>query len=71
MGSPQEEATELKNQGNEAFKNQNYQAALDLYSKAIETYDKDPSFFTNRAQVRTHVVTQKQSLTPLLGTSQA
>jgi hypothetical protein len=51
MGSPQEEATQLKNKGNEAFKNQDWPAALDFYTKAIELWDKEPSFYTNRAQV--------------------
>lgn len=50
MGSPQEEATQLKNKGNEAFKNHDWPTALDLYSKAIELWPKEPSFYTNRAQ---------------------
>ena len=50
MASPQEEATQLKNKGNEAFKNQDWPGALDFYTKAIELYDKEPSFYTNRAQ---------------------
>jgi hypothetical protein len=49
-----EEATALKNQGNDAFKNKEWPKAIDLYSKAIEKYDKEPSFYTNRAQVRFH-----------------
>jgi serine/threonine-protein phosphatase 5 len=52
MGSPQEEATALKNKGNDAFKNQDWPAALEYYTKAIELWDKEPSFYTNRAQVR-------------------
>lgn len=52
MPSPQEEATELKNKGNEAFKKQDWPAAVEYYTKAIEKYDQEPSFFTNRAQVR-------------------
>ncbi|EAT91443.1 serine/threonine-protein phosphatase [Parastagonospora nodorum] len=50
MGNPQEEATALKNKGNDAFKNQDWPAALDFYTKAIELWDKEPSFYTNRAQ---------------------
>jgi hypothetical protein len=63
MGNPQEEATELKNKGNEAFKTQDYATALDFYSKAIDAYDQDPSFFTNRAQVRISTVAHDHSLT--------
>lgn len=44
------EATELKNKGNDAFKKQDWPAAVEWYTKAIETYDKEPSFYTNRAQ---------------------
>lgn len=47
-----EEATALKNQGNDAFKNKEWPKAIDFYSQAIEKYDKEPSFYTNRAQVR-------------------
>jgi len=45
------EAVELKNQGNEAFKNNDWPRAVDLYSQAIEKNNKEPSFYTNRAQV--------------------
>lgn len=51
MGA-KEDAIELKNKGNAAFKAHDWPTALDLYTKAIETYDKEPSFYTNRAQVR-------------------
>jgi serine/threonine-protein phosphatase 5 len=52
MGNPQEEATALKNKGNEAFKNHDWPKAVDFYTQAIELWDKDPSFYNNRAQVR-------------------
>ena len=45
-----EEAVALKNKGNEAFKNKDWPAAIDFYTQAIEKNDKEPSFFTNRAQ---------------------
>jgi hypothetical protein len=51
MGNPQEEAIAFKNKGNDAFKNQDWPAALEFYTKAIELWDKEPSFYTNRAQV--------------------
>ncbi|KAK7546247.1 Metallo-dependent phosphatase-like protein [Phyllosticta citricarpa] len=45
-----EDAVALKEQGNKAFKERNWPAAVDFYSKAIELHDKEPSFYTNRAQ---------------------
>ena len=52
MGSPPAEAVELKNKGNDAFKKQDWPTAIEFYTKAIEAYDQEPSFYTNRAQVR-------------------
>jgi serine/threonine-protein phosphatase 5 len=57
MSDAREEAVALKNKGNDAFRNQNWPAALEFYTKAIDAYDKDPSFYTNRAQVRTFAAT--------------
>ena len=51
MGSPPPEAVELKNKGNEAFKNHDWAGAVAFYTQAIEKYDQEPSFYTNRAQV--------------------
>lgn len=48
------DAVELKNQGNKAFQSGDYPSAVDLYTQAIEKNDKEPTFFTNRAQVRSH-----------------
>lgn len=50
--SDAEAATALKLQGNKAFQQHDWPTAVDFYTKAIEKYDKDPSFFSNRAQVR-------------------
>lgn len=44
-------AVDLKNQGNKAFAAGDWPTAIDFYSKAIELNDKEPTFFTNRAQV--------------------
>lgn len=44
-------AVDLKNEGNKAFAAGDFPSAVDLYSKAIELNDKEPAFFTNRAQV--------------------
>ena len=53
MATPDiEAATALKQQGNKAFAAHDWRAAADFYTKAIEKYDRDPSFFCNRAQVR-------------------
>lgn len=46
-----EKATELKQKGNKAFAGHDWAEAVKLYTQAIETYDKEPSFFCNRAQV--------------------
>ncbi|KKZ65193.1 protein phosphatase 5 [[Emmonsia] crescens] len=52
MATPDKEAaTALKLQGNKAFVSHDWIQALDFYSKAIEKYDQDPSFYCNRAQV--------------------
>ena len=51
--TPFEEATALKQQGNKSFSDHHWLKAVELYSQAIEKYDKDPSFYCNRAQVRT------------------
>lgn len=46
-----EAATALKLQGNKAFSKHDWPEALECYTKAIEKYDQDPSFWCNRAQV--------------------
>lgn len=46
-----EEANALKLQGNKAFQQHDWQKAVEFYTQAIEKYDKEPSFFCNRAQV--------------------
>ena len=45
------DAAELKQKGNQAFKEHDWLNAVRLYTEAIEASDKDPSFFCNRAQV--------------------
>lgn len=45
------DATELKQKGNQAFKEHDWLNAVHFYTKAIEANDRDPSFFANRAQV--------------------
>lgn len=44
------EAIALKDKGNKAFKDHDWPSAIDFYSKAIEKYDTDPAFYSNRAQ---------------------
>lgn len=41
-------AQKYKEQGNQAYKAQDYQRAITLYTKAIEAQE-DPSFYSNRA----------------------
>ena len=50
MGA-QEEAANLKAQGNKCFASHEWLDAIDYYTKAIDLYDQDPSFYCNRAQV--------------------
>jgi serine/threonine-protein phosphatase 5 len=45
-----EDAVALKNKGNEAFKSKDWPTAIDFYTQAINANDKEPSFYTNRAQ---------------------
>lgn len=51
MATPQEKATELKNQGNKAFAAHDWPSAITFYTKAIELHDKEPTYWSNRAQV--------------------
>lgn len=52
MATPEEKAVDLKNQGNKAFAAHDWPAAIDFYSKAIQLNDKEPTYWSNRAQVR-------------------
>ncbi|KAE8150387.1 Metallo-dependent phosphatase-like protein [Aspergillus avenaceus] len=47
-----EAATALKVQGNKAFAQHEWPTAVDFYTQAIEKYDREPSFFSNRAQAQ-------------------
>lgn len=44
-------ATALKVQGNKAFAEHEWPTAIEFYTQAISKYDREPSFFCNRAQV--------------------
>lgn len=46
-----EAATALKVRGNKAFAEHEWPTAIELYTQAIAKYDREPSFFSNRAQV--------------------
>ncbi|KUL88118.1 hypothetical protein ZTR_04010 [Talaromyces verruculosus] len=45
-----EAANALKVKGNTAFAKHDWPTAIDFYTQAIDQYDKEPSFFSNRAQ---------------------
>ena len=45
-----EDAVDMKNKGNEAFKNKDWPTAIEFYTKAIDLNDKEVSFYSNRAQ---------------------
>jgi Flp pilus assembly protein TadD len=42
-------ASQFKEQGNQAYKTGDYKRALTLYTKAIELNPKDAAFYLNRA----------------------
>lgn len=44
-------AIDLKNKGNTAFAHHDWPTAINYYTQAIEKYNKDASFYANRAQV--------------------
>ena len=46
-----EKAVAFKDEGNKAFKVHDWITAVDKYTKAIELNDKEPTFYSNRAQV--------------------
>ncbi|KAM3072006.1 Palmitoyl-protein thioesterase 1 [Clarireedia jacksonii] len=50
MTSTEEEATALKNLGNKAFAAHNWPEAIEYYTKAIALNDKEPTYYSNRAQ---------------------
>ncbi|EMC93323.1 hypothetical protein BAUCODRAFT_75854 [Baudoinia panamericana UAMH 10762] len=46
------QAEQLKEKGNTAFRNGEYQEAENLYTQAIQKHSRNPLIFTNRANVR-------------------
>ncbi|CAI6100421.1 hypothetical protein V2G26_008224 [Clonostachys chloroleuca] len=48
-------AVDLKNDGNKAFASGDYPAAVELYTRAIQLKDDEPTFYTNRAQANIKV----------------
>jgi stress-induced-phosphoprotein 1 len=44
-----EKATEFKNLGNQAFKDQKFEEAADYFTKAIEINPNDHVFYSNRS----------------------
>jgi STIP1 homology and U-box containing protein 1 len=48
-------AEELKEKGNAAFRNGQFNEAEEFYTFAIQKYSKNPLIFTNRANVRLKV----------------
>lgn len=51
MATSEEQATAFKNEGNKAFMAHDWPKAIELYTKALELNDKEPTFYSNRAQV--------------------
>jgi serine/threonine-protein phosphatase 5 len=51
MTTDKEKAVEYKDRGNKAFAAHDWPTAIELYSNAILLDDKNPVFWSNRAQV--------------------
>jgi serine/threonine-protein phosphatase 5 len=51
MASAKEQAQAFKDGGNKAFAAHDWVTAIDCYTKAIELNDKEPTYYSNRAQV--------------------
>jgi hypothetical protein len=51
MSTPEEQAIAFKNEGNKAFAAHDWVLAIEKYTKATELNDKEPVFWSNRAQV--------------------
>lgn len=62
MSTPEERAVALKNEGNKAFGSHDWPKAIELYTQAIELDDKQPTFYANRAQVRSRIRTLLQKV---------
>jgi len=56
MSTAAEQAVALKNEGNAAFAAHDWPKAIDCYTKAIELNDKEPTYYSNRAQVRVYTL---------------
>lgn len=50
MSSAAEEAVALKNEGNHAFAAHDWPTAIAKYTQAIAKNDREPTFYSNRAQ---------------------
>jgi hypothetical protein len=59
-----ESAKALKVKGNTAFAQHDWPKAIDFYTQAIDVYDKDATFFSNRAQVRMRICSCNMSSLP-------
>jgi serine/threonine-protein phosphatase 5 len=51
MTTAEDQAVAFKNQGNKAFAAHDWATAIEFYTKAIELNPKEPTFYSNRAQV--------------------
>lgn len=49
--APPQEANELKAKGNRCVSSHEWLNAIDFYTKAIDLYNQDPTYYCNRAQV--------------------
>jgi serine/threonine-protein phosphatase 5 len=66
MATPEEQAAAFKTEGNKAFAAHDWNKAIEFYSKAIELNEREPTYWANRAAVRTRA-SSPRLLRPLSG----
>jgi Tfp pilus assembly protein PilF len=56
MTTDVEKAAAFKDEGNAAFKAHDWNTAIEKYTKAIELNGKEPTYYSNRAQVHDYPI---------------
>ncbi len=61
---------ELKNKGNEAYKNKKFDEALNLYEEAIKLNPEEPLYYNNKAAAYIELKQYENALTEVLKAEQ-